>query len=504
MAIIRQIPWTEQPQEAAFASQWATSRGLRILVTADPQVDFFSGIFTAATITSGTRLIAPSPIGLAFSNSGASSVNSVGDLLLRNSWTVAIFATPVASSTQRSSIYRQVGTDSQQIGFNFDDQFAGGAGASGRFAVTLLDTGVNRSHAYVASAADGLPHAFVMRKSGTTVTAWIDGVSRTVTASGGFTGAPGSTTDAIRLYGDSGDGGNAIGNGSTVSGSAFFQQALTDTECAELSRLSSAWNLLFAPRVQRIWAPVAAGGGVTGSSSGSLDLAGSAAGAVALAGASSGTIALAGTAAGAAAIAAASTANLAITGTAAGAVVAAAASTASLTLTGTAAGAVAVAGASAGTLVLTGSATGTTTNAIVGASSATTTLTGTAAGVAPISGASTASISLLAASAGQILISGSSAGTLALSGSAAGTTGAAPLLGASVGTLELLASGAAQIIVRGTSAGTFALVATPASRIALAARTLLIAAEDRALLVRAEDRALLISAEDRTLRINPP
>ena len=254
MALIVKRPWTSQPQVAAGASSWAASRKVRILTTADPQFNAARGSFTPATITSGTRVLKASPLGLAFSQpSGASSVNSVGDLLLRESWTILVLAAPVSAAIMHSVVL-QYGLDEQRIGFNFDDQFAA---VAGRFSVTLLQTAVNRSHAYVASAADGNPHAFLMRKSGATITAWIDGVSRSVVSSGLFTGLPGATTDTIYVYGSSANGALSWNNGSMISGMALFQSALTDTECVSISNIQRAWGQLFAPLPRRIWAPSA-------------------------------------------------------------------------------------------------------------------------------------------------------------------------------------------------------------------------------------------------------
>jgi hypothetical protein len=230
----------QNPNAACRPSTWALSRKLRLLVGPDPQVDLISGVLTPATVTSGTRIFSNSAIGLGFSSTGANSVNSIQDLRLADSWTALIIAT-VNSNVKVQSAIEQSATDASVIGFNFDDQFNL---LAGRFSCTLLDSGVNRSHAYVSSATDGKPHAFLMRKSGTSITAWIDGIKKTVTTSGGFTGNPGASTDTVKLVGDSGNAYWAWSDNSTFHGLAYFNAILDESECEQLSRIELAWDML--------------------------------------------------------------------------------------------------------------------------------------------------------------------------------------------------------------------------------------------------------------------
>lgn len=256
-------------------SEWAYSCGIKILVAGDPRRDLVNQTFTNATVSSGSYSISPSVMGLAWSNTSASSVNSVGNIAPNASWTALIVANPVSQANRHAAIVQHGGVGAFQIGFNFNDQFTASAG---RFAVTSLETGVNRSHAYVASAADGNPHAFLMRKSGTSISAWIDGVSKSVTSSGGFTGNPATATDSIKLYGTSTDSGNAFVGGSSIAAVAYFGQALSDGECARLSEhYSAVWSKLLRPDELFVWIPdasaaAALAGGATGlaAASGSL------------------------------------------------------------------------------------------------------------------------------------------------------------------------------------------------------------------------------------------
>ena len=247
-------------------SEWAYSRGIKILVAGDPRRDLVNRTFTNVTVSSGSYSISPSVMGLAWSNTSASSVNSVGNIAPNASWTALIVANPVSQANRHAAIVQNGGVGAFQLGFNFNDQFTASAG---RFAVTSLETGVNRSHAYVASAADGNPHAFLMRKSGTSISAWIDGVSKSVTSSGGFTGNPSSATDSIKLYGTSTDSGNAFVGGSSIAAVAYFGQALSDGECARLSEhYSAVWSKLLRPEELFVWIPDSAGGDASASLTG--------------------------------------------------------------------------------------------------------------------------------------------------------------------------------------------------------------------------------------------
>lgn len=192
----------------------------------------------------------------------------------------------------------------------------------------------------------------------------------------------------------------------------------------------------------------ASGGGVTGASSGTLQLSGSAAGTVRVSGASAGTLAISGTSAAAVRVTGASTGALSLSGTATGTVGATGVtgqssqtlsltgtstatvrvsgqSSQTLSLSGTAAGSVRVSGASAGTLSLTGTATGNTTGAVTGASAGVLSLSGSATGTVRVSGGSAAVLQITGNAGAQIVVRGVSTGVLSMTGSATGTTGGA-------------------------------------------------------------------------------
>lgn len=244
--------WTRQPQGWAPPSQWAKARSLSLLVAADPRHERVRGAFVDLSLSvNATFQFQSTGYGLGFGGvSGGASTNSTGDLLWRGSWTAVCVAAPPSTSARYA--LSQSGTDTSALGFGFNDQFTG---ANGRFSLTLLDYGVNRSHAYVPSAANDTPRCFLMRKAGTTVTAWIDGAPQTVITSGGFTGSPGATSDTIRLYGSNANSFFCWATG-TIGGLAFFNAAISDAECAAISTIGGFFGQLFAPR--RIWVPQAA------------------------------------------------------------------------------------------------------------------------------------------------------------------------------------------------------------------------------------------------------
>lgn len=209
----------------------------------------------------------------------------------------------------------------------------------------------------------------------------------------------------------------------------LWNRALTDVEIASIS--ANPWQLF----VRREWVPMAAasGGGVTGASSGTLQLAGSAAGSVLVSGASAGALAISGAAAASVRVTGASTGTLSLSGTATGTV-----------------GATGVTGQSSQTLSLTGTSTGTV--GISGQSAQTLALSGTAAGSVRVTGASAGTLSLTGTATGNTTgaVTGASAGVLSLSGAATGTV---RVSGGSAAVLQITGNAGAQIVVRGVSAG---------------------------------------------------
>jgi len=266
MLILRR-PWTEQPQEAVAASAWFMQRRGAHLAVGDLQYDAAGGRLVPPTVVSGSRTVSIGSAGCGVVGIGASSSNQTRGVFQNSSFTAFFIGNPPSdASNTRFALSQYNGASLVAMGANFSDQFTA-AGAGGRFALTMLESGVNRSHAYVASAADGLMHCFLVRKSGATVTMWIDGVQRTVVSSGGFAGSPVGAADTFYCGGQSVDGAKAFGGPSgdaVLFATGLLQSALTDAECAELSTIAGAYALAFEPR--RIYIPtsVSGGGSVTG------------------------------------------------------------------------------------------------------------------------------------------------------------------------------------------------------------------------------------------------
>lgn len=243
---------------------------------------------------------------------------------------------------------------------------------------------------------DGTTLNLIVRyRSASTTNIWVDGQQRYSAAHTTATPALSGVTNGIYTLLTNGGTENLRCN---LAAFRAWRRYLSDADTAELA--GDPWAL-YEPR--RIWVPVtASGGGVTGSSSGTFALTGSAAGAVAIAGASSGAFSLSGTATGAVQAVGASSGTFALSGSATGAVGSnvVGASTGTFDLTGSAAGAVAVAGASSGTFALTGTATGTAAQPNTGASSATFALSGAATGTVAVAGASSGTFDLFAQGTG--------------------------------------------------------------------------------------------------------
>lgn len=238
------MPRTTQPQGAVHANPFWRSRGLRLLATGDLAYDAATGILTPYTNTSDTPLVTANSLGVGRQQSGAASYNTTRNLFTNGNF-VAIWAGSLPTSASAATYAISQGGADCAIAFggNFDDQFVAGAGNSGKLSLTCLDVGTNRSHAYVANAVDGTPHVYLMRRAGTTVTAWIDGVSRTVVSSGGFP-TPGSgytsSADTFRVCGSSVGGANFWG---VLNTTAVLNGVFTDAECALLSSVNGVWNL---------------------------------------------------------------------------------------------------------------------------------------------------------------------------------------------------------------------------------------------------------------------
>lgn len=212
-----------------------------------------------------------------------------------------------------------------------------------------------------------------------------------------------------------------------------------------------------------------AGGGITGSASGSLPLTGSATSTAHIAGTASGTLPLTGGAAGTvgSAISGSASGTLPLTGSVAGKATISATAGGTLQLAGSSATSVRLAGSASGTLPLTGSATG--TERIAASAAGSFVLVGSAAATARIAGTAAGSFPLTGSAAGTALtgIVGSAAGTFPLTGAAIGAlrivaaaSGALPLAGSSIGTARLAGDVSGILPLSGESSSTISVTAT--------------------------------------------
>lgn len=430
-------PWDQQPQESVDID-WGNpiSRGLVVAFSAADSIDTVSA---ASASVQGSRI--PTQVGIAISATGTQKAFTFADSAQQRSTHVSTFALLRRTATLASNFDAfgksfQGGAApsfvSDSMAYNpggfGQNQIRANQGVSGGIAQTNIYThpDTTRWHTAGGTFGDGSARLFV------------DGVFRESVASGAI------------AYGASGD--NSFGANLGAKSGGFehaiilrWARILSSEEFAALH--ANPWQIF----QRREWVPftAAAGGGVTGASSGTLALAGTAAGSIRVSGASAGTLALAGSSAGSVRVTGASSGTLALSGTATGTVGAtgvtgASAGTLALTgtstgtvrvtgaytgalgLTGSATGSVRVSGASAGTLSLTGTATGTTTGAVSGASVGVLSLSGSATGSVRVSGGSAAVLQITGAAGAQIIVRGASAGVLLMSGSATAVNGDVP------------------------------------------------------------------------------
>jgi len=495
------LPRNGQPTGLFRPSDFARSRGIAVLTVGDHSFDAATGIRTAPSSTTNDFQLSATPGGLGvFQSSGGYSVNASGYRLnWAGDWT-AIFIGAPASNAQ-THVFAQEATDYCVVGIGFDRNFA--PTPDGSLAVTLLQSGANRSGGAVSGASNGTTRCFLLRKRGTTISAYIDGVEQTFTTSDGFAGAPSfAVTDALQKAGHGADG--TWRWNQPICATAFLNSALSDNECAQVSRISGFYAALVAPlatQVETGGASIDGSATVTGasttSSPGTLTATGGAA--VTLTGA--GTTANAGTVSASAEVSATGT----LTGTGAtashGTLTATGGATATLTGAATTsnAGAVSASAEGSATATITGAETTSLAGTLTVAGDATTSLSGifTTAYAGTLTATGAATVSLTGAdvtsAAGAVLATAggsataalvgaaltSSAGTMAAAGDAAAaltgatTTAAAGTVTASEATNAIVtltgasasatvgalsASGAAQIVVTGVqvtaSAGT--------------------------------------------------
>lgn len=227
----------------------------------------------------------------------------------------------------------------------------------------------------------------------------------------------------------------------------------------------------------------AGGGSATGDSAVTIGLAGVSTATARATAASAGTVLLSGAAAGSAPALGASAGTVTLTGSAVGNAPAAGASAVTVALSGSATGAAPATAATAGTVALSGSAAGAAGAA--GASSVTIPLAGVSTAAAPaaagsagtvgLSGSATAAARATAASSGTVGLSGSSA---AVAVATAGSTGTLVLAGASTATTgnSATAASALTIPLTGSASGSAPTAASSTATIALAGAAAAIAA----------------------------
>lgn len=404
--------------------------------------------------------------------------------------TIAVVAAPTSSTQRKTAISFRNGSGSYEqtdLVFNSD----GSLNALSGYA-TLYVRNTAGSGAPVTASAGGLDgglHCWVFGNSSASGYIYRDGVSLSLSTSTRPSGTLVSSSQKFRIgnMADYTADGTYVHNDPLLLVIAWPTLLPPQVAAAWSARLARDVGGAFAPRT--IFLPqAAAGGGVTGTSSQTITLAGSATATLALAGASAQTVSLSGSSTAALAIAATSGQTVTLTGTSTGTVGAssitgtsdqtitlAGSATASLAIAGTSAQSVSVTGAAAGalsiavtsaqTINLTGVSTGTTTGAVTGASDQKITMGGSAS----------ATLAILGASSQQIILTGATTAALSITGASSGT-----------------------ITMTGIS-WSGGVVVSP-----VAERTLRIAAEARTLAIVAENRTRTIAAENRTLRIERP
>lgn len=259
--MIHSAPNKKQQSLLRANSRWI-ARGLKLLTMGSHAYDAATGVLTPYTWSSDAPTLGVNAFGIGRTQSGAGSYNTTRNVFTNKYFTAIWVGSLPSSNLAVSSAISQSGAESAiMFGGNFDDQFSANSGAAGRLSLTCLDVGasvVNRSHAYVSGAVDGKPHVYLMRRNGTTVTAWIDGAPQTVTTTGGFPTADSgftSDSDTFRVCGSSAGGSNFVG---ILNATALLQTALTDAECAQLSTWTGVLGL--APRAARqLWFGISGG-----------------------------------------------------------------------------------------------------------------------------------------------------------------------------------------------------------------------------------------------------
>lgn len=241
---------TQQPQQFAANPYWV-ARGLRFLTTKDHARDFATGMNGVPIAPSGTqdRVVTTRGIGSDFAPTGGYAVVIYDRQVFNNG---DITALSFGASAEGWMLSQSGPAGEVWFANNVDEQQDP---VANQLCLGLLEAGVSRSSIKVPGATDGTLSCFVVRKSNGAGAAWKNGVPQTVVTTGSLSASPTTATDTLAVGGKVGEGG--LGSRVTVA-TAVFGKALTDAECASLSR--NPWQL-FSPVPHHRWAPSAAAGG---------------------------------------------------------------------------------------------------------------------------------------------------------------------------------------------------------------------------------------------------
>jgi Concanavalin A-like lectin/glucanases superfamily len=265
MAIIRQIPWTEQPQSPVEVD-WnnPTSNGLLFLAPLNPVTgfrdlvrgNFFTrtGALSPATARNG---VYPT-----FGTSNYLDLPTVPALGTTSSATFAWTQEPRATSaystvlqinfgvgTNAFLIYQSASDANYQLAVGPAGNGGGNNGSAANFAVGSATN--NALDRFVLVASSGVLSYFP-----STYTLWKNGVKLPAATNTTF----GSTTSAVARIGATSAGGDPFEG--LLGNLHIWNRSLTDFEAAAWSRPGGEFSLL-TPRTQRIWVPVSASGSYT-------------------------------------------------------------------------------------------------------------------------------------------------------------------------------------------------------------------------------------------------
>lgn len=208
----------------------------------------------------------------------------------------------------------------------------------------------------------------------------------------------------------------------------------------------------------------AAPAAISGQSSGTLPLTGSASGTVRVTGQSSGSLPLTGAATGAVRVAGSASGSLPLTGSATGAVRNAGAGAGAVPLSGSGVGSVRVTGSAAGVVDFAGSGQGNqgAGAGIGGTAAGTLPLTGSATGNVRVAGQAAGALGFAGSGSGQVRVTGLGSGVVPFGGAASGIT---PARGAGAGNLNFVGAGQGRVVSRGQAAGGLSFVGEATGRV---------------------------------------